>query len=260
LNVSPTPFKLKQSKSGGIKMKSKIRLVILLLLLAFTFSSCAPVSSPKPGEESLRMVSVVGVGMVQYEPDMAVITVGVRSEFNDIMKAMEDNADKIKAIRQTLLALDVAPADVQTRNFSISSQEIYNPVPDTNTMSYVVENSVSVVVRDLDRLGELLTAAVEAGANTVFGIAFDVVDREAFFAEAQIAAIEDARQQAEAIAEVAGVELGQLYTIHMNEGFSSSPVRMAMEASLASPQVGDVPISNGMINFTATAALSFEIK
>jgi len=231
-----------------------------MLLLAFSFSSCVPVVSPAAGEGPLRMVSVVGVGIVPLEPDMAVLNVGVRSEFKDISKAMEHNADKIEAVRQSLLALDMAPADIQTRHFSIFSQEIYNPIPDTDTVSYVVENTVSVMVRDMDRLGEVLAAVVEAGANMILGVTFDIADGDTYFLEAQIAAIEDARQQAEAVAEAAGVELGELMTIDVSEGFSSSPVRMTMEAAAASPQGGDVPISDGMIHFTAIAAVSFEIK
>ncbi len=241
-------------------MKTKTHSILLILLMAFFLSSCAPVVAPTAGEEPPRTVSVVGVGVVSLEPDMAVLNVGVCSEFSNISKAMEHNADKIEAVRQSLLALDVASEDIQTQNFSIFPQEIYNPVPDTNTMIYVVENTVSVVVRDLNRLGELLAAVVEAGANMILGVTFDMAEGDTFFLEAQRAALEDARQQAEAVAEAAGVELGELTMIHVNAILSSSPVRMTMEAVLASPQSSEVPISNGMINFTATAAVSFEIK
>ncbi len=137
----------------------------------------------------------------------------------DAGEALAENTTNANAVRQALIAKGVEDADIQTSNFSIYQSINYSAAEGTeNETIFIVENTVSVVVRDLDALGEVLAAVVDQGANTIYGVTFDIENPEAAIAEARSLAIADARNQAEAIAEASGVQLGAISSLNINEG------------------------------------------
>jgi uncharacterized protein len=114
-----------------------------------------------------------------------------------------------------------------------------------------------VKVRDLSQLGSVLSAVVEAGANSIYGINFSVEDRQAAIAEARQLAIEDAQAKAEAIAGEAGVTLGEIVNISVSSG--DSPQNFYDEKGGAFAEA-DVPIAAGTLAITMQAHLTYEIQ
>jgi hypothetical protein len=239
-------------------MKKTILSLLAISALALFASGCAPTQGAADGQTPVRTLNSSGVGSVQLQPDMARVNVGVRSQAQDIQEALDENIAQAEAIRDALIEMGIEEKDIQTRNFSVFPVQGPNPVPETDTRSFAVENTVSVVVRDLDMLGDVLSGVVDAGANTIHGVQFDISDREAAIEEARTAAIQDAKAQAEAIAEAAGVTLGEIRSISINEGGGPGPVyaEMAMEA----PQADTVPISGGTMTIRVTANMTFDIE
>jgi uncharacterized protein YggE len=90
-----------------------------------------------------------------------------------------------------------------------------------------VDNTVFVTLRDLESLGDVLDAVIEAGANSINGIQFDVADRTEALSEARKAAVADARAQAEELAAAAGLELGAIQNISTYGGGYSYSVQTA---------------------------------
>jgi len=121
----------------------------------------------------------------------------------------------------------------------------------------VVENTVNVTVRELSRLGEVLSAVVEAGANNIYGINFSVEDRETAVAEARQLAIEDAQAKAEAIAEEAGISLGDLINISVSS--NDMPVTY-FDAKGGAYAEAAVPIAAGTLAIVMQANLTYEIQ
>ena len=74
-----------------------------------------------------------------------------------------------------------------------------------------MDNTVYVTVRDLDKLGDLLDTMVQAGANTVNSIQFDVANKDKALAPARDAAVKDATAKAQELAAAAGMQLGELH-------------------------------------------------
>jgi len=110
--------------------------------------------------------------------------------------------------------------DIRTTNFSIWPQERYDPLTGTPTgeKTYVVDNTVYVTVRDLDKLGDLLDTVIAAGANTVNNVQFDVANKDAALKAARADAVKDAQAKAKELAEASGLTLGEIQSI----GFSDS--------------------------------------
>jgi hypothetical protein len=98
---------------------------------------------------------------------------------------------------------------------------------------------------------------VSEGANTIHGVTFDIENREAAIEEARQLAIEDAKAQAEAIAETAGVNLGEIYSINISQSGGAVPrIEYAEEAAVGA---GEVPISTGTMTVQVRANLSYYI-
>ncbi len=158
--------------------------------------------------------------------------------------------------------LGVAENDIQTSNFYVYQQTNYNyanmemdPESEPQTV-FVVQNTVYVVVRDINSLGEILAAVVDQGANTINGVSFDIEDPAAAYAEAQQKAIDDAASQAQEIADAAGVTLGEITYIYVNDGYAA-PTDMVMAERGGG---GSVPISSGTLTIQVTASITYTFE
>ena len=125
--------------------------------------------------------------------------------------------------------------------------------------SYVVDNTVSVTVRDLNNLGSLLDTVVRAGANNINNIVFDVSDKSAALSEARLLAIQSARSQAEELATAAEVELGDLVNLYVYQvGSPIAQYEKGMGGYVGAES--SVPVAAGQLTIRVEASLAYEIK
>jgi uncharacterized protein len=238
-------------------MNKKLSLIFISVLLLGLLSACSLGAAPK-SSENLRSMSVSGTGRVTIVPDLATINIGVRTEAGAVTEALEGNAAQANAIASILKEMGVAEEDIQTSNFNVYPSERYDPMTgQVEGRFFVVENTVNVKVRDLSQLGAVLSAVVEAGANSIYGINFSVEDRQAAIAEARQLAIEDAQAKAQSIAEEAGVSLGDIINISISNGDAPLSYYDGKGGAYAE---ADVPIAAGTLTITMQAHLTYEIK
>lgn len=242
-------------------MKKTILVVFTILTMALLLTGCG--SAPMTASDAQqRTLNVTGTGTVDVQPDIAVINIGVSSKNENLTDALDENNDKANGIKQTLIDLGVAEEDIQTSNFNVYPQQQQDmPVspeePAQTQTFFVVQNTVSITVRELNGLGDILAAVVDEGANTINGINFNLEDPSAAMAEARQKAIADAKEQAQAIAEAAGVRLGEITSISINDyGMPTPKGARVMEQAADS----SVPISSGMLTVQVTASISYEIR
>lgn len=243
-------------------MQKKIFVYLSLAVLALVITACsgtAMAQTPPASTPATRTLSVTGTGKVYVTPDIATISVGVRSEEKDAAEAVASNNAQAKRISQALVAKGVDEKDIQTSSFSIYPQQQYDDQGNLVGTTYVVENTVYVTVRDLDQLGELLDAVVQAGANNIYGIQFDVEDRESALTEARQKAVDNAEAQAQELAQAAGVTLGELQTIST---YSSGPVPVfeGKGGGAVDAAASTVPISPGQLSVTADVSVVYAIE
>jgi uncharacterized protein YggE len=236
-------------------MKRKISLIITGIIAVVMLAACAPAAASN--SETVRSLSVSGIGQVHLVPDIATINIGVRTEAEKVSDAMDENTAQANAISQVLQNMGVLEKDIQTSNFNVYPVDRYNDMSGQIEGTYfIVENTVTITVRDLASLGDVLNAVVEAGANTIYGISFDVDDREAAAKQAQELAIQNAYAEAESIAETAGVELGELLNINVSSG---AVYTVAYDTKAGGYEDSSVPIAAGMITITMSCSASFAI-
>lgn len=202
-------------------------------------------------------ITVVGSGQVETLPDMATITFGVRTQAVQAGDALAANSAAISDVIAVLSDAGMAKKDVQTSGLSLSpmwSDRIASESDRPEISGYMVSNQVTVRVRDLSALGDVLGAVVENGANEFYGLQFGVQEPGAFQDQARAEAVADARRKAEIYAKAAGVKLGQLIELTENGGRAGAPIafrEMAMADS--------APIAQGEIALGASVTMVFSV-
>lgn len=191
-------------------------------------------------------ISVSGEGRVNAAPDLGFVTLGVRRQAATAAGAMSAASQAAGEILAEVKARGIEDRDVQTVRVGLNPIWQHRQNEQPKVTGYEAVNDLSIRVRDLDSLGPLLDALVKEGANNVQQISFGIDDMTALRREARLAAIRDARDKAETLAEGAGVELWKLRMISEGSvGGGPRPMlrqmNMAMDESLESA----VPIAAG---------------
>ena len=242
-------------------MKNKFLLVSAVALLALLVSACGPTTINQAAQPPLRTVSVSGAGTAYLVPDIAYIYVGVHTEKPSASDAVTENNEQTQKMIEALRDFGIDAKDIRTTNFSIWPQERYDPLTGTPTgeKTYVVDNTVYVTVRDLDKLGDLLDTVVAAGANTVNSIQFDVADKDEALKDARAEAVKDAAEKAKELADAAGVQLGEVQTIGFYDNVSY-PVFEGKGGGGGDVAQAAVPIQPGQLTFTVNVNVTYMIK
>ena len=234
-------------------MRNKLSIFGVLAALVLVLSACAP-AAPTSSE---RFISVTGSGTVYLDPDIAYLYVGVHVEDRDVSTAVSTNNLRLQSLIGALVSQGVAPEDIQTSNFSVWSQEAWDEFGVSYT-KYSVDNTVYITARDLSQLGDLLNAVVEAGANNISSVSFDVADKTAALAQARKLAMENADALASELATTAGLKVGEVQSITYTEYYSSP--YYGMGGGGAAMETSAVPIQPGQLNFSVTVNVTYGLK
>ena len=236
-------------------MKHKL-LIALSLLAVLALAACGPIATRAVTTPSL---TANGTGIVYMTPDVAYINIGVRSQAESVADALSQNNTQANAVADAIKAFGVEAKDIQTSAFIVYPQQQYNADGTPGSLLYVVENTVYVTVRNLNDLGKILDATVKSGANTINGISFDVLDKEAALKEARQMAIDKAKTQAQELAAAAGVTLGNLQSLNVYTSGNTVPMYDG-KGGMAMAAAGEAPISAGQLTITVEANMIYEIK
>jgi uncharacterized protein YggE len=231
----------------------KTRILIIGLVLAVLLSACAPTNEKNP-----RTVSVTGTGLVTMTPDIAYVNLGVHTEGATAAVAVAENNARSQKVIDSLTAAGVAAEDIKTTNFSIYPSQQMDPATGKPLeTTYMVDNTVYVTIRDLEKVGEILDGAVKAGSNSINSISFDKNDKTEDLSKARAAAVQNAGKQAEELAKAAGVELGAVQTITT---YDNTPIPYAYDRAALQAAPASVPISPGTLQLTVTVSMVYFIK
>ena len=240
-------------------MRTKYFAFALLALLALVMSACVPTTVNQAAPETPRTLNVSGVGIVYLTPDIVYINIGVNTQRENAAEAVDLNKTQTNAVIQAIKDFGVAEMDIRTTNFSIWSNPQYDPSGQISGTMYVVDNTVNVTVRDLEKLGDLLDAAVSAGANSIYSIQFDVEDKAAATKEARAKAVENAKTEAQELADTAGVTLVEIKDINYYES-SPTPYFEGKGGGGGAAVESAVPIQPGQLAISVTVNVTYTIK
>jgi len=248
-------------------MRTKLFFISGLVLAAVLFSAFSggaglrPASAQTTPTETPRTLNVTGSGKAFLTPDIAYINIGVHTEDKDAAEAVASNNTRSQKVADALKKFNIDPKDIQTTNFSIFPQQQYDPNGKLVGITYMVDNTVFVTLRDISKLGDVIGAAVDAGANSINSIQYDAADSSKGKSDARKAAVADALAQAKELATAAGVTLGDIQTISTYSSGVPMPVYDAKGygggAAVAS---SPVPVSPGQLVLTLDVNIVFQIR
>ena len=207
-----------------------------------------------------------GEGVVSAAPDMAHVNIGVHTRAKSAGDALRKNTEAMRRVFDDLRKrFGIAEKDMATTGFGV--EPVYftprddkgRPTGPAKLVAYEVRNRLTVTVRDLDRLGELLDAVVKSGANRLEDIVFDFSDREKLLNEARRKAVAQAKEKAKLYAEAVGFRLGPVVEVREG-GARPVPVRRVAFArkAMAMEMAASVPVARGEQKVRVMVTITWE--
>jgi len=203
---------------------------------------------------TLPGITVLGSGTARAVPDVADWSFGVQSDAETASAALKAASEATRRIIGALRGEGIAKEDLRTEQVSL-----YPRTTDDGraVIGYSASSTVHATVRDLAKAGSIVDAAVEAGANQIYGPSLRVSDNRAQYRAAIEAALDDARTRAQALAAKAGVTLGGPVAIVESGG--GTPGRV-YDRAMAEAGGADVPIEPGVDEIAATLTVTYAIS
>lgn len=246
-------------------MKNKTLFFISILVIASLLSACGSNATQNPNQQ-YRSLYINGNGTADISPDIAYVNIGVHTEAATAVTAVAMNNTQSQKVLDALVELGVLSKDLRTSNFSIATLQKTDPQTGVVTGTvYAVDNNIIVTVRDLPKLGDLLDKSIQAGANYINNVQFDLSDNSAALKSARTDAMKDAVKQAEEIAKAAGIKLGDIQNISYYESvpfFSgvSNYMDYGKGGGGGMRESVSVPVNPGQITITASVSITYAIK
>ena len=200
-------------------------------------------------------ISVTGEATVSVPPDLAEIDGGVTSEAKTAREASEANNAAMGKVLQALKGAGIEEKDIQTSRLSLQPQSAPNRSGPSAIAGYRASNRVTVRVRDVTKVANVIDTLVGAGANEIGGINFVVSQASKLLDEARERAVADARRKAEIYAKAAGVTLGAPLSISEEGNSAPAPYRR-----MAAGMAVSAPVAQGEETLQVTVSVSWAIK
>ena len=192
-----------------------LALTLLAALLALRPSDASHAQEAPAAPPALPGITVVGDGVVQARPNTTSVNLGVQVTATTPAEALAQARQRTERILQRLRELGIAESDLQTSGLTVNPNfgPGRDPAAQPAVTGYNGSATISVHVADVNRVGDVLTAAVDAGANLVHGLSYGIRDDAALRRQALLAAIADAQPKAEAVAQATGLTLGSVRAV-----------------------------------------------
>ncbi len=237
-------------------------LAALLLCLVVAAPAWSQAAAPlTPGRALVPTVSATGNAEVRVRPDVAVVTLGVTTQAENLSDAITQNNRTMTAVVAAIKRAGLADRDIQTANLSVYPLYRNRPSPtgegEQELIGYRVSNTVTARMTDMAKVGPVIDAATAAGANQVQGISFSLQEDASVRMQALADAAKEAQAKARAMAEALDQRLGPILSIN-EQGAEVRPMYAEAGVMLARAAPG-VPVSPGEVTVTATVSVTYRL-
>lgn len=256
-----------------MRRRLTITLALALLALPVMAQTTAQTSqAPRPGggeqamDDPIPMLTVSGSGEARVAPDLATVRLGVIAQAATARAAQEQVSRAAGAVLEAIRKLGIKDEDIQTSGLSLSPLYSQGRTEEERQApritGYQANNSVTVRVEDLAKVGPVIDAGLGAGANTLDGVEFGLRNDEAARAQALADAAGKARAKARTLASALGLTLGNVLEV-AEGGVSVIPQpyprygRAMAELSVAA---ADTPVSAGQVGVQASVTIRYRIS
>lgn len=236
----------------------------LVLTLALTGMCLAPAAHAQTQPLPPPTIAVGGHGEVSTLPDRARIALAVDALDAEI-KAAEGEVNRVaRRVLDELGKLGIDSKDVSTTASSLRPEYVWDETArQQKLVGYRARRDIEVLVRDLDKLGEVILRATRAGVNQVNPPVMESSRAEQLARDALARAAKDARARAQALAEALGVTLGPARIVRESGTVMPPPQPYKMMAARAEVAMDagnqEMGINAGEIRMGADVSVEFDI-
>ena len=236
-------------------------MVFLLMILLV-----APITARSHDELSDKpAVTVTGHGQLSLAPDTAFVTLGIETTGKTVGDAHRQNRLVMNKVVERLRALPIEHERIQTASFTVSPR--YKPLPKRSEapteppeiIGYVINNTVTIEVRSLDKVGPVIEESLAAGANQFQSLHWALRDEQ----QAKLAALKQAaakaREKAVALSEALKVKLIRLLTASEDSHVVRPMPKVARSMMAMEGGGAETPVFAGEIRVDATVTLMYEV-
>jgi len=246
-------------------MHQPLTIAATLALLALPLGAQAPRPAGGPPSEPVPTLIVSGSGQARVAPDEAHVRLGVVAQAPTARAVQDQVSRTANAVLDAVRKVGIAAEEIQTSGLSLSP--LYSQIRQGNDnqppriTGYQANNTITVRISDLAKVGPVIDAGLGAGANTLDGVDFGLRNDEAARAQALADAARTARAKAETLAKALGVRLGEIIEV-AEGGVSVSPPpspRYPM-ARMEAASMAPTPVSAGQVGVEASVVLRYRIS
>jgi uncharacterized protein YggE len=191
------------------------------------------------------------------------MTTGVEERAATVADAQKQAATKLDAITNAVKGLGVKPEDIVTNSYDIQPNYVYNSQQPPRLDGYIVRSQIILTIRDVSKAGAIIDAVGSAGATLAGGINFTLDNNADAVKQARQAAIADAKNRAEQLAQAGGFGLGGVVNVTEFGGNQPQPIAQTNQRGLASVEAAPVAttvIEAGQFKVVVNVQVIYAIK
>lgn len=233
-------------------------LIFFILLFAYTkLVGPIPFQVNSISTTKSTTFDVTAEGKSSIKPDSANVSAGVSATGNTTKEVQEKINSIINKVSESIKALGIDSKDIQTTNYNVNPNYDYQG-GSQKIIGYSASTNLTIKVKNLEKVGQIIDAATQAGANNVNNLGFDNSDKSAAENEARTKAVTAAKKKAEDAAKIAGFKLGNI--VNYSEGFGGNGIRPLMLEAVGKTTSSDTKIEAGTNDVVVNVTLSYEIR
>lgn len=189
----------------------KFTSVLAAALLVFSVAGTNLAAAAEP-----NTIAVSGMAEQEVAPDMAYIDVGVNVRTDDAETARTQEAQIASQIRRALLGLAITDNDLQNTSYYLYQEYKVDRNGVRTADKYVLDSSIKVTVKDLDKLSQVIDNLVKAGATNISNITYALSTQNIIQRQLLATAVENARDKAAVVANAGSRTLGNMLSADIN--------------------------------------------
>ena len=228
----------------------------LLITLALTAATELRAQETKTTDIAKRQTRIIvgGDAIVQAQPDTAILTIAVVTQSKTAVEAQQQNATKTDAVVRALKTTAGAGAEVKTSGYSLQPMRVYRENQPPTITGYEARNTVTLTTSELTKLGNIIDAAGQSGANDITGISFTLRQDRPARDRALQEATQEAMNKAKVIAQALGGRVVMIAEV-AEEGFQRPPQPVYQVEALMAKRDVSTPIEIGALDISSRVQL-----
>lgn len=211
--------------------------------------------APSAAEFQATTLHLSADGEVHATPDMATVTVGVQTEAPTAAEAMRLNAEKMTRVMAALRQAGLEPRDIRTAQLNLAARYDEPQNQPRRLAGYDASNQVSIRLRDVTRVGQVIDAAVAAGANNLWGISFGLQDPKPLQDQARLEAVRALQAKADLYSKAVGRPIARLVSLTESGGYAP----MTQEVVVTAARFQPTPVAPGELTVRASVSGVYEL-